>query len=903
MTRGPHNPDDDRLESRPPHLAIALLKITAPADDADAMLGDFEEEFARRRQETGDARARLWFWQQVLRSTPINLVRTHRETRRWQTTPHLPKGDDPMTTFLHDLRFAWRSVTRNKRLAATIIATLALGVAATTVIFSVIDGVILSPFPFPEPDRLVGVGSAFPKLQQDLTFWENLSPAEYADMRDGSKTLTNIVAWDMGNRQVTEGSSTDNVFSAFWWGNALPTLGTPALIGRGFTDDEIKAGRKVAIVSYRFWENHLGKDVNRIGQGLIVNGEVYTLVGVLPRRALIYGTDLWIPMSVGPEVFPRGRRQFQLLARLAPGRSMAEANNELAVIAARTDSAFRSSQPEYEQWRLEARSFVDVNTGFMRPAAIVLFFAALFVLLIASVNVASLLLARAMERSREMAMRVTLGAKRGQIVRQLICESTLHALLGAVAGTLLATQGLRALQLALSRMTFPIPGEIALSVRVLGVTLFVSLLSGFLFGLAPALYTLRANAQSALRTEGAASIGGGHRLRAHRFFVGFQMAFAALLVACSGLLIRSLVRLQSVDPGIATSQILGFRTTLATQRYRDPEAFKRFFETLETNLSAVPGVTNVALASQTPPLYFSSMSFRIEGEEVAAEGSLKNAYFTSVSPNYFSAMGIPLREGRLLTRNDRADAPPVVVLNEMAAKRYFPTGSALGKRLRFGKGEGGIVAEVVGIVGTIKNRGLDRAEGQELFVTLSQSGFNNQLMTIIRTKGDPLTLTPSVRETVKQLDALQPIYQVQTLEQAFASLGIQRRIATYALLVFASFALLLAAAGVYSVASYAAAARTREIGVRMAIGATSGDVRRLVARQALMPVTIGATLGLMGAVGASNAMGPMLFQVKGYDPMTLGLSLVVLAAMALFAADGPARKAGRTNLVSALGCD
>jgi ABC-type antimicrobial peptide transport system permease subunit len=297
------------------------------------------------------------------------------------------------------------------------------------------------------------------------------------------------------------------------------------------------------------------------------------------------------------------------------------------------------------------------------------------------------------------------------------------------------------------------------------------------------------------------------------------------------------------------------------------------------------------------------MAFRIEGEEVAAEGALKSAFFTAVSPNYFAAMGIPLKMGRLLTKDDRADSPAVVVLNEAASNRYFPKGGALGKRLRFGKGEGGIVAEVVGVVASTKNRGLDRPEGQELFVSLPQVGFSNQMMTVVRASGDPLALTATVRETVKQLDPLQPIYQVQTIEQAYAAVGIQRRIATWALLVFASFALLLASAGVYSVASYAAAARTREIGVRMAIGATEGDVRRLVARQALIPVTIGATLGLVAAAFAGNGMGGMLFQVRGYDPLTLGLSLVVLAAMALIAADGPARKAGRTNLVAALTVD
>lgn len=884
----------------PPRFAVSLLKRTAPESDLDCMRGDLDEEFQRRRRR-GDKRARLWYWRQVLRSTPANLRRRHLENHAWQRAhPRQHEGDAPMTSFLHDLRFAARSVARNKRLAATIVATLALGIATTTVIFSIIDGVVLNPFPFPEPDRLVGVGSAFPKIQQDVTFWENLSPAEYSDIREGSRTLTDIVAWDMGNRQISEGGATENAFSAFWWGDALRTLGVQAEVGRGFTDDEVKAGRKVALVSHRFWTNRMGADPNRVGSSVIVNGEVYTLVGVLPRRTLIYGTDLWLTMPVGPDAYPRGRRQFQVVGRIAPGKTIEDVNAELQLIAARTDAQFRSAQPEYEKWRMEARTFVDINVGVMRPVAAVLFFAALFVLAIACVNVASLLLARAMERSREMAMRVTLGARRGQILRQLVCESTLHALLGAALGTLLATQGVGALQYALSRVTLPIPGEISLSLRVLGVTLLISLISGFLFGLAPALYTLRRDTQSALRAEGTTATGGGRRLRAHRVFVGFQMAFAALLVACSGLLVRSLMQLQSVDPGVAANRILGFRATLRTERYPDSAAFQRFFETLETNLGSLPGVKGVALATQTPPSYFSTASFLIEGREVAEEGALKNAFFTAVSSNYFATIGIPLVSGRGLSRDDAQGAPPVAVLNDFAAKRYFPDGHAVGQRLRFGKKGEGPLAEVVGVVASMKNRGLDRPEAPEVFVSLAQVGFSNQLMTVVRSSGDPLALVAPVREAVKHLDSSQPIYLVQTIEQAFAGQGLQRRIATVALLVFSMFALFLASAGVYSVASYAAAARTREIGVRMAIGATARDVRRMVAKQALAPVTIGVVIGLLGAVAAGKGMGGLLFRVEGYDPVTLLSSLVVLALVALLAADGPARRASRTNPVSAL---
>ena len=808
-----------------------------------------------------------------------------------------------MTTFLHDLRFAWRALVRNKRFATTIVATLALGIATTTVIFSILDGVVLNPFPYPSPGSLVSVGTEMPKLQQALSFFENLSPAEYLDIKDGSQTLTKVVAWDMGNRQVTEGNSTENAFSAFWWGDALPTLGVVAAVGRGFTDEEIRSRAHVAMVSHRFWRTRLGADPARVGGPLLVNGEPYTLVGVLPERTLIYGTDLWLPMSVGPEVYPRGRRQFQILARIADGRTMDDVNNELRVIAERLDQSYGSSQPEYENLRFVAQTFVEVNVGVMRPAAAILSLASLFVLAIACVNVASLLLSRAMERSREMAMRVTLGARRAQILRQLICESTLFAVAGAFVGALLASQGVGLLRDALSRVLVPIPGEISLSVRVLVATLVLSVVCGVLFGLAPALHTLRHHTQAALRAEGAAITGGTRRLRAHRFFVGFQMAFAALLVACSGLLVRSLIELNRVNAGVASKEILGFRATLPAARYDGRESFARFFESMERNLAEAPGVRAAGLATQTPPSYFSRQSFLIEGEEVQGEGALKTAFFTQVSPGYFNAMGLTLRAGRLLNTDDHANAPSVAVINEAAAAIYFKDGRVLGRRLRFGRNGEGPIAEIVGIVSSAKNRGLDRDPAQEVFVTLRQSGYPNQLMTVVRAQGDPIELVPMVREAVKRLDPLQPIYQVQTVEQAFAAQGLERRIATFALLIFASFALLLAAAGVYSVASYAAAARTREIGVRMAIGANAAQVRRLVVRQALVPVTIGGVAGVLAAIPAGLSMGRILFGVRGYDPAALIVSLAALAVIAFAAADGPARRASRTNVVQALGTD
>ena len=428
----------------PPRLAERLVAWSAPEHDRQAMLGDLAEELADRAVERGRARAAAWYWRQALASLVPNL-------RRPRRAPVHPKGDGTMSRLLSDLRFAVRTFARQPRLTLGVVLTLAVGIGAGATVFSVVDGIVLHPFPFPDQDRLVGVGTEFPKLRRELTFFENLSPAEYQDIASQSRTLTQVVAWDLGNRQVALQGPPTNLFSAFFWGDAFPTLGVAPALGRGFLPDEIRKGDKVAIVSHRYFMGTLGGDPRLLGGRLLVNGEPYTLVGVMPRRVLVYGTDLWIPMPVGPEAYPRGRRQFQILARLASGASLEDANTELAAIAARVDRDHRAELPEYADWRLEARSFRDINVQNLQPAALILLGAVALVLLLACANVASLLLARASGRRREMALRIAMGARRSQLVRQLLAESAVIALAGAAAGILLAAWGVRAVSVALSR--------------------------------------------------------------------------------------------------------------------------------------------------------------------------------------------------------------------------------------------------------------------------------------------------------------------------------------------------------------------------------------------------------------------------------------------------------------------
>jgi putative ABC transport system permease protein len=801
-----------------------------------------------------------------------------------------------------DLRFSLRAIQKNPGFAAIVVLTLGLGIGANTVVYSTVDGIVLNPFPFPEPDRLVGVGTAFPKLNQELGFVEILSPAEYLDIRDGSRTLENVVAWDMGNRQLTVGETTENLFSGFWWGDAFPTLGVRPALGRGFLLEEIERGDPVAIISHRVWETRFGGDSSLVGGAVMMNGEPYTLVGIMPSKGLIFGMDLWIPMPVGPEVFPRGRRQFQVLARAAPGTSLEEVQAELDGIAGRVESEFLGEFPEYEGWRLVARTWNDINVSQLRPAALILLGAVGFVLLLVCVNVAGLLLSRSLARQREMAVRSALGAGRLRIVRQLLTESIVLALVGGAFGVGLGYLGIRGVAYVLASL--PLSGDVTLNLRVLAVTGAVSLAAGLLFGLVPALNAARSDLQTALRNETLAAAGGFRRLRLQRVFVGIEVALAAVLLVGGGLLINSFVRLQSINPGFAVENVLTMRLTLARERYAAEEV-EPFFTEVRRRLSSIPGVAQVASVSQYPPIVFSSRQIWFEGTEMVGEETLPTSYLSIASPEYFGTMRIPMKRGRDFSDADTRDTPFVAVLNETAARRLVPGGDPIGSRFRIGGPDSEIPPfEVVGIVGDTHNRGLEIPPQSEIYVSsLQADGVWNQLFLMVRTTVEPRSVLPAVRREIQSLDPEQPVYAIRTLAETFAGSQFTRRVSTRMLILFGGFALILAAVGIYGVVSLAASQRTREIGVRMALGAQEGQVRSLMVRQVLIPVGLGALAGLAGSIALGRLLSGLLFQVSPGDPLTLATVATVLVGIALAASYVPARRASRLDPVSALRSD
>jgi len=798
------------------------------------------------------------------------------------------------------LKQTLKTLRRSPGFALVVILTLAVGIGANTVVFSVVDGTILNPFPYPEPERLVGVGTVFPRLNQELGFWEVLSPAEYRDIADQSRTLEKISAWDMGYRQIAGTATPTSVFTAFWWGDALSTLGVSPAVGRGFLPEETERGDAVAVISHRLWESQFGGDPGVVGTAIQVNGEPYTLVGVMPPRTLIYGTDLWIPMPVGPEVYPRNRRQFQLLARLADGVTLEEANTELEGISGRVEAAFVQEFPEYGDWRLTASTWTEINVQTLRLAAFVLMGAVGLVLLLVCANLANLLLARALKRHKEFSVRAALGAGRKRILAELLSVSTVLGILGGAAGIGLSVLGIRGLLTVVDVMGLPLPAEPALNLRVLLFTGGISVFTGLLFGIIPALQVSRIDLLSGLQSEGRGSAGGRNRQRIQRTLVGVETAVALALLIASGLLVNSFLRIQRVDPGFDPGRALTMRLTLPWEDY-DMASIMTFFQELRTRVDALPGVASAAVTSQYPPSVFLTSRFSVEGEVYAEGGTLPQSYLTLVSPGFFEALGIRLLAGRTLDLGDRMGSREVAVVNQSAARRFFGGENPIGRRFHIGgPQEEGDWIEVVGVVADTRNRSLDAPPQPEIYGSTHQVPGGNQFFLIVRATGDPMDLLPSIRRTVAAMDPDQPVYAIRTMDEALTASVAPKRIATLAISLFATFALLLASVGIYSVVTFGVGERTREIGLRMALGAEAASVRRLVVRQALLPVGVGAVFGVGLAVALQGFLQNLLFQVSGTDPLTFSGVTVLLLGVALAASYLPARRASRLDPVVAL---
>jgi putative ABC transport system permease protein len=798
----------------------------------------------------------------------------------------------------NDLRHAVRGLLRTPGFTAAAVVSLALGIGGNVLMFGLADSLVLHPFPYPDPGRLIAIGVNFPRVADEERFIEALSAPEYEDIRQ-SQSLQKVMAFDLGNRNISGGDRPERVFTALVTDDVFDTIGIAPAMGRMFLPEEIQNGRRVAILSHRLWQSRFAADPSLVGRPIRINGVESIVVGIMPPGLLLLGTDLWVPLPIGAD-WPRHGRNLTVLGRLRPGVSMEQANAELAVLSERTASDHASTNNEYTGWRLRAETWANALTGEHRPAVMLLLGTVALVLLITCVNITNLLLTRAAGRQREIAVRLALGAGRWRMARQLFVESLVIAVAGTSAGLILVRFGLDA---AASFLPFEIAGALgvqpAIGARVLIYSAFVACAAALLVGLLPAWHASSSNPESVLRSEGRSSTAGRGAQRLRFGLIVGEVALTTVLLVGAGLLLKSWSRLNAVEPGLRVNGVLTMRVTLPPEKYRG-EAIPNFFTQLIERVRMTPGVQNAAVASLFPPMSFSQSQVRVDGHQIARAGELPSALFTIVSPGYFSTLDIPVLAGRTFTDADRADALPVAVVNETFAAKLLGTGPAVGRRVEFNQRW----LDIVGVTRDTRNGGVKVPPRPEVYLTVRQAPPAwNQYYLLVAARGDAMALLPEVRRAIASIDSEQPAYAVQTLDDVFAVSTLRERASTSLLGAFAALALLLAAVGIYGVMSFAVASRTREIGVRMALGADGAMVRRDIVLQAAGLVAVGLALGLVASFALRQAISGLLFEVTARDPVSFLIAALVLGTVGLSAAFWPARRASLVDPIVALRCE
>jgi predicted permease len=811
-----------------------------------------------------------------------------------------------VNTLIRDLRNTLRGFRRNPGFAAVALVTVALGVGATTAVFSLIDGVLLEPLPYADPDRVALVYADNPAIGLPRF---PVSPADFLDWRRQTRTFAPLAARHAQSYNLTGGDRPIRVSVERVTDNFFPAIGLRPILGRTFLPTEDgPGGAKVAVLGKSFFARHFGGDRRALARPLSLNGLSYTIVGVVPddHRGSV---DLWVPLGIDPTRAPRDLHSVEVIGRLAPGASLAQARSEMSTIAARQAAQY----PELEKgWGATVVPLREGIVADVRPALLLLFAAVGLVLLIACANLANLLLARVSGRAGELAVRKALGAGRGRLLSQLLTESLTLSLLGGGLGLLLAAWGTRAL-LAMNPQAVPRAGEIGLDWRVLLFALAVSALTGLAFGLAPALQAAGADLTPVLK-EGGRGVslrsGGGRglaRLRGRTLLVLAEMALALVLLAGAGLLIGSFARLAGVDPGFRPAGVLTVQLSLPRPKYQEPVRQAAFAEDLLGRAAALPGVRAAGLVSALPLADHSpQILFTIEKRPVASPAEAPHANYRAVSPGYFAAMGIPLRSGRPFTAADREGAPRVILLNETMAKTLFPNENPLGRRLTLGVPDAGETPEwvtVVGVVGDVRHTALKEESGMEMYWPFAQepaADFTLILAASAASGERTGALAAPARQAVQSIDPDLPVFHVRPLTEVVSEALAPARLSTVLFGLFAALALSLAAVGLYGVMSYAVAERQREIGIRMALGADRAGVFRLVLFQAMGVALLGVAVGLAGSLAATRLLGSLLYGAGTADALTFPAVALLLLAVAFLASYLPARRATGVDPLTAM---
>jgi putative ABC transport system permease protein len=809
-----------------------------------------------------------------------------------------------MQQLLQDLRYAVRGLIKRPGFTVIAVMTLALGIGANSAIFSVVDGVLLRSLPLPDSQSLYAVhtGAAiFNRYDGPLSY------PEYQDVVQQTRSFQNIGAWYDTDANLSDGVRPERATLRVVLPSLLPTLGVELARGRSFLPEETTKGRDhVALITYGLWQRRFGGRDDAVGKSVYLDNSDYQIVGILPRDFQFEApVDLYVPLTTtDPDINVRNSHFLRVIARVRPGATDKSVNADLDAVAKYESDNFPDMFPASAGFAFRARPYLDDVVGDVRLPLYVLLAAVGFVLLIACTNVANLLLAKAAPRQREIALRTALGARRHHLLRQLLTESMLLAIISGGIGVLLATWGTAAL-VALSPDSLPRAREIGFDWRVLTFTGVVALTTGIIFGLVPAIWGPRVDLTDALKEGGSrGSTGRGGRLR--KLLVVAEVALSVVLLVGAGLMLRSFSRLRNVNPGFRTDHALTLRASLPVPSGRitpaDEDRFVSFFDRSLASVSELPGVT-AAGASNMIPLDGNGTDrlIDIEGYVPRDQSDMPDAQNRQVTPGWFEAMGIPLLRGRLIERSDDEKAPRVLVVSEFFAKRFFPNGDAIGKRIRLGKLTSDFPwATIVGVVGDVRTFALDEPPQPTMYWPVAQIRATPSLAIVVRTNSDPATLTGPVREAIAKIDPAQPIYDMQTLDQLVAkSLG-QRRFTLTLMVLFGIIALVLSAIGIYGVMAFAVTQRTQEIGIRMALGARAIDVLRMVVGSGMFLAAIGVAVGLIGSFGLTRLMSSLLFGVSPTDLVTFALVTAGLLVVALLACYIPARRATKVDPLVAL---
>ena len=799
-----------------------------------------------------------------------------------------------METLVQDLRFGLRMLLKSPGFTLSAILALALGIGANTAIFSVVNAVLLRPLPYKDAERIVMVWEGKPDKGWD-TF--AVSPANYLDWVAQSRSLESIAAFRTSPLIATGGSEPERLRGALATRQYFDLVGIKPSLGRVFLETEFEPGKSHAVIlSDALYKRRFGGRPDVLGTTVVLNSEPVTIVGVMPQGfRLPSGADALLPMAFSAEESQRrGSHYLVAMARLAPGASLESASAEMKALAARLEKEHPDTNAG---WIVKLVPLYEQVVGDVRPALWALFGAVGCVLLVACANVANLLLARSASRRGEIAVRAALGAGRLRLVRQLLTESLLLAVLGGGLGLLLGMWSVDLLR-ALQPGNLPRLESLSIDGTVMLFTFLASAVTGLLFGLLPALALSRSHLHGVLQEVGR---GGRSRMsqKVRGGLVVAQVALSLVLLAGAGLHLRSIQRLMHVDPGFDPEGVLTMRASLPQQKYPKEEMQTAFYDRVLDSLKVLPGVQVAAAVSPLPQsendLIF---SVSVQGRPPANPGEEKSANWYTASPGYFTAMRIPLLKGRLFTDSDAAGAPRVALINETMARTMFPNEEPIGQHLVMGI-DSAAVREIVGVVGDVRHYGLDQDVTMQMYDPVRQRPMTGMTF-VLRTSVDPASLAPAARRAVLAADPEQPVSDVRSLREVVDATTAQRRFSLLLLGVFAGIALLLAAVGIYGVVGYSVAQRTHEIGVRMALGARRGEILGLVLRQGMALALLGVGVGLVGALALTRLIAGLLFGVSASDPLTFAATAVILSGVALLATFIPAHRATRVEPTAAL---